>query len=649
MSYLKFDKSQLINLEYSLNRELLRANMSGCYYSTTLNGCNTRKYHGLLVCPLSNFNNEKHLLLSSLDISVIYKDEEINLGIHRYKGGFYDPKGHKYLRDIEFGQVPVITYRIGEVVITVERLLVEKKQQILIKYTLNNAPENLLFRFRPFLAFRYIHNLSKANLFVNRKYNSVINGISISLYEGYPDFFMQFSKDVEYIPVPDWYYNIEYPEELKRGYDYLEDLFLPGYFELSAGPGESVIFAAGTENAIPSSLKQRFTNELKKQTHRFTFASSLVNAGNQFIFREKNETNIIAGFPWYDSITRQSFISLPGLALATNNNSLYSDVLNTCKPHLNNGLFPDNIYSAKPEYHSADAPLWFIWALQQYVKTKKSPRGFWLNFSSTVKKILNAYKESVPGYIGTTKEGLVYSEKENTALTWMDSYVNGKPVIQRSGLAVEINALWYNAVSFALEMTELTKDREFINQWADIPEKAGNAFLQTFCNEGHNHLADVVKNGIADWSVRPNMIIAAAMKYSPLSVERKKHILNVAKQKLLTKRGLRTLSPDHLNYKGIIKGNQDERQASVHQGAAYPWLMQFFAEAYLHVHSKGGLTFLRQMMDFFEEEMTEHCMGCLSEMYDGDPPHKAKGALSQAWNVAGVLYALDLIHNYKSE
>jgi predicted glycogen debranching enzyme len=647
MSYLKFDKSQLINLGYSLNRELLRSNMSGCYYSTTLNGCNTRKYHGLLVCPLSNFGDEKHLLLSSLDISVINKEEEINLGIHRYKGGFYDPKGHKYLRDIEFGQVPVITYRIGEVVVTIERLLVEKKQQILIRYTLDNAPENIIFRFRPFLAFRNIHSLSKANLFINRKYNSIINGISIRLYEGYPDFFMQFSKDVEYIPVPDWYYNIEYVKELRRGYEYLEDLFMPGYFELSAEPGESIIFSAGTENAPLSSLKQKFTNELNKQTNRFTFTSSLVNAGKQFIFRKKNETSIIAGFPWYDSITRQSFISLPGLALATNNNSLYSEVLNTCKLHLNNGLFPDNIYSAKQEYHSADAPLWFIWAIQQYIKTKRSPRGFWLNYCSTVKKILNSYKKSLPGYIGTTKEGLIYAEKENTALTWMDSYVNGKPVIQRSGLAVEVNALWYNAISFALEMAELIKDKKFVHHWADMRKKVGNAFLQTFCNEGHDNLADVVKNGIADWSVRPNMIIAAAMKYSPLSLEQKKRILSVAKQKLLTKRGLRTLSPDHLNYKGFIKGNHDEREASVHQGTVYPWLMQFFVEAYLQVHNKGGLTFLKQLMDIFEEEMTEHCVGTLSEMYEGDPPHKAKGALSQAWNVAGVLYALDLILNYK--
>ncbi|MFW5822405.1 MAG: amylo-alpha-1,6-glucosidase, partial [Tangfeifania sp.] len=161
------------------------------------------------------------------------------------------------------------------------------------------------------------------------------------------------------------------------------------------------------------------------------------------------------------------------------------------------------------------------------------------------------------------------------------------------------------------------------------------------------HLADVVRNGQADWAVRPNMVIAAAMKYSPLSTEQKKSVLSVTKKKLLTKRGLRTLSPDHLRYKGTVEGNQDEREGAIHQGAAWPWLMQFFVETYLKIHGRGGLPFVRQLMEVFEEEMTEHCIGTLSEFYDGNPPHKARGATSVAWNVAGVFYAMNRIQNYK--
>jgi predicted glycogen debranching enzyme len=647
MSYLKFDKEQLTNLEYSLNREILRSNRAGSYISTTLCGCNTRKYHGLLVCPVSNFGGEKHVLLSSLDVSLVQEEEEFNLGIHRYRGGIYDPRGHKYIRNIEFDQIPKITYRIGNALLTVERILVAKKEQILIRYTLEGVTEKMVLRFKPFLAFRNIHMLSKANLYVNSKFKNVLNGIRVRLYDGYPDLFMQFSRKNEFIPVPDWYYNMEYVKEMHRGYEYLEDLFVPGYFELQLKSGESVIFIAATENATPLSLKQRFTRELNKRTRRFTFLSSLKNAGEQFISHKNYETDIIAGFPWYESITRQTFVALPGLALATGRNALYPEVLNTYKKYLKKGLFPDNIRSAAPVYHSADAPLWFIWAVQQYAGNIRSPRGVWLNYGHAVKEILYHMKNRIHDTIHMTSEGLVYARKEGIALTWMDSYAAGEPVVQRGGLTVEANALWYNAVVFALEMAIQSGDEDFIREWKEIPQMTGDAFLRTFRNQGHEHLADVVKDGIADWSVRPNMVIAVSLEHSPLSKEQKKLVLSTAKKKLLTPRGLRTLSPDHLRYKGTVEGNPDQRESAIHMGAAWPWLMQFFVKAYLDIHGKGGLPFVKQLLETFEEAMTEHCVGTLSEVYNGDPPHRGKGAVSQAWNVAGIFYALHLINTYK--
>jgi glycogen debranching enzyme len=196
-------------------------------------------------------------------------------------------------------------------------------------------------------------------------------------------------------------------------------------------------------------------------------------------------------------------------------------------------------------------------------------------------------------------------------------------------------------------MSRLSGDKAFIQRWKNIPQQVGNAFLRTFWSEEREYLADVVKDGVADWAVRPNMVIAAALKHSPLSKEQKKLVLSAAKQKLLIRRGLRTLSPDHLRYKGVVEGDPAQREAAIHQGAAWPWLIQFFVEAYLDIHGRGGLPFVRQLLDTFEETMTEHCVGTLSEVYNGDPPHKGKGALSQAWNVAGVFYALNRIHNFK--
>lgn len=648
MGYLNFDRDQLVNLEYSLSKEIIRTNRAGSYISTTLCSCNTRKYHGLLVCPLPNFGGEKHVLLSSLDASVIQKGNEFNLATHRYKGGVYEPKGYKYLFDIQMNKVPKYTYRVGDVVLTVERLLVEREEQLLIKYTVEETSTPIKLRFKPFLAFRNIHHLCKANMYANSKYRDVKNGVSICLYENFPDLYMQFSKKPEYVPVPDWYYNIEYQKELTRGYEYLEDLLVPGFFEIQAKKGDTIIFSASTFESKPAQFKTYFDSELQKRRPRENFRDSLENAADQFISLRNGDTDIIAGFPWYDSITRQTFISLPGLDISKKEPGFVPSVLETYKKYLKDGLFPNQINAGIPVYGSADSSLWFIWAIQQYLKIHPSTTGVWENYKNTIIEILTNLRKSTWKYIGLTKENLVYAEKENCALTWMNSYASGNPVVDRAGMPIEINALWYNAICFALQLAEKSGDTAFVSHWKSMPEKIAASFLKTFYNKGHDYPADVVKGKIADWSVRPNMIIAAAMDFTPLSKEQINSILTVAQQKLLTSRGIRTLSPDHIRYRGLVEGNPNEREAAIHQGAVWPWLTQFFTEAWLKVHGKSGILFLKKVIEGFEEELTEHSIGTMSEMYNGNPPHKAKGAISQAWNVAGILYSSYLIDNYKN-
>lgn len=646
MHYLKFDKQQLVNLEYSLFKEILRSNRAGSYLSTTLNGCNTRKYHGLLVCPIESFGGEKHVLLSSLDETVIQNEAEFNLGIHRYKGGTYEPKGHKYIRNVEFDALPKITYRVGGVVLTKERLLVEKEEQILIKYTLEEATSPTTLRLKPFLAFRNIHQLSKANMFVNRKFGKAKNGIKTCLYKGYPNLYMQCSKAIDYVAVPDWYYDIEYLKEQKRGYEHLEDLFVPGYFEFPMKKGESIIFSAGLKEANPVSLKQRFTKQQNKRGYKETFKNVLEQAAHQFIMHEGYTADIVAGFPWYNSITRQTFIALPGLCLSFNDQKLCAKVLDSYLKYFNDGFFPDQIKDKKLQYNSADTSLWFVWVIQQYLKKSSNPKLLWKMYGEVIKRILNAYATGTAGHIKALPNGLIYAEKKDSALTWMNSSINGKAVLPRPGLAVEVNALWFNAICFALDLADMAGDKEFIMQWKHMCKKVAESFLATFWSNEHACLADVVKDDQHDWAVRPNMLIAVAMDYTPLSKEQQKQVLSAVKRKLLTSRGLRTLSPDHLRYIGNISGGPHERELAVHQGTVWPWLLQFFVEAYLKIHKRGGLPFVKQIVESFEAEMTEHCIGNISEMYDGDPPHFGKGAISQAWNVAGVSYALNMVQNY---
>jgi predicted glycogen debranching enzyme len=645
MSYLKFDKNLLVNLEYSLQREVLRSNRAGSYISTSLSGCNTRKYHGLLVCPLEELDGEKHVLLSSLDESVVQHGSVFNLGIHKFIGDHYEPKGHKYIRDFSMDIIPRTTFQVGGVVLIKERILVEKEQQLLIKYTLEESHSPTVLRFRPFLAFRNVHQLSKANLYANTRYSEIENGIKIKLYDGYPFLYMQFSKSMEFIPAPDWQYGIEYPKEQNRGYEYKEDIFVPGYFEIPIKKGESIIFSASTKESLPRSYKPIFAREVKNRVPRDTFLGSMTNSAQQFFVKKNDQTDLIAGFPWYESITRQTLIALPGLTLDLNDHTTCEQVLDTQIESLKDGLFPKFPGKSGTFYDSIDAPLWFFWSVQQFYRQIKNADKIWKKYGPAMKSILSSYKNGTDFNIHMLENGMIYGKTSNVALTWMDSYVDGKPVVQRSGIPVEVNALWYNAITLALELAEAEDDQEFISEWKDLPALVAKSFVDLFWSEERQYLADCIDGDTKDWSIRPNMLIAAALEFSPLDREKQKAILSTIKRELLTPRGLRTLSPRDPRYKGICQGNNQERELAIHQGTVWPWFISFFVESYLRIHKRGGLPFVKKIIEGFEVEMTENCIGTISEMYNGNPPHRGEGAISQAWSVAALIHAYKLLEN----
>ena len=645
MSYLKFDKEKLVNLEYSLQREFLRTNRSGAYSSTTLAGCNTRKYHGMLIVKLDELDGGKHVLLSSLDETIIQHDTQFNLGIHKYPGDFYEPKGHKYIRNFEMETIPKVTYRVGGVILTKTRMLVEHENQVIVKYTLEEANSPTILRFKPFLAFRNVHELTRANMVANGKYTKVKNGIKMCLYEGYPELYMQFSKDTDFVPVPDWSRNIEYMKEQARGYDYQEDLYVPGYFELPIKKGESVFFSASTENCNPATLKKLYSFEKTRRIPRDSFINCLLNAAQQFIWERKDGKDIIAGFPWYESIPRQTLLALPGLLLTQSDIPTYEEILKTNLNRLKDGLLPKYI-GMTGDYDAADAPLFAIQAIQE-LKPFKEKKELWKSYGPAIKEILSSFKKGTRFNIHMEPTGLIYAKQDGIALTWMDAYVDGKPVTQRGGLTVEINAAWYNAVCFALELAESAKDKAFTNEWSSYPELIGQSFLSTFWNDEKCYLADYVDGSYVDWSVRPNMIFAASFEYSPLSREQKKSVISTVRNELLTPRGLRSLAPNGYNYKGHCLGDVNKRSAAAHMGSVYPFLIYPFVKAYLDIHKVGGLSFVKLIMAGFEEEMSEHCVGTLSEIYEGNPPYTARGAISQAWNVGGVLSATSLLEKFE--
>ena len=650
MNYLKFDKTQLVNLEYSLSREILRSNRAGSFCNTTIIGCNTRKYHGLLVCPVKQYENRRYVFLSSLDETVIQRNSEFNLGIRKYAGEIYDPKGHKYVVDFYTDIVAGTVYQVGGVQLYKESLLVDQKEQILLRYTLLDAHSPTKLRFRPFLAFRDMHALTHANLEANTYATPVKNGVSIQMYPNLPALYMQFSKSVEFVPVPDWYYGIEYPVEQERGYDFSEDLLVPGYFEVDIQKDESIVFSASLQEENPTVFKRYFTTQFERRLPRSSYMHCLTNAAQQFIVRrdEDKTAEVIAGYPWFGVWGRDTFIALPGITLGIDDPKTCRDVLNTMVGRMEGGLFPNMGSRENPAFNSVDAPLWFISAVQQYAAYTEKNGEVWKLYGEAMKTILGNFRNgTLPYNIHMDDNGLIYAGQEGKALTWMDAVVNGKGVTPRIGYAVEIQALWYNAVKFTLALAEEAGDKKFVKAWENLPERIAKSFVAAFWDEEKGYLADVV-NGEKDWAIRPNQVFAASLPYSMIDNEIKKSVLDVVNSQLVTPRGLRTLSPEDPAYEGVYEGAQEKRDSAYHQGTVWPWLLEGFSAGWLRIHKKSGVAYIDNLLHGFEEEMTQHGIGTISEIYNGDPPHQAKGTISQAWSVAALLQMFKMVEKYSA-
>jgi len=636
MGYIKFDKNELINLEYSLSKELVRSNRAGSFSCTTIIGCNTRKYHGLLICPQPLLDDQPHVLLSKVDETIIQREAEFNIGVNKYPGS-YNPKGHKYVRNFSADLIPVITYRVGGVIMTRETMFVTHEERVLIKYTLVEAQSPTRIRMSPFLAFRNIHSLSKKNIYLNTKYQEIPNGIKVQMYDGYSNLYIQLSKKGgEYVHVPDWYNDIEYLEEKHRGYEYHEDLYVPGFFEIGIRKGESIIFSASTSEMKPANLSRLFNKELKKRIPRDSFENSLANASEQFFFKYRDKTGIIAGYPWYGRLGRFTFIALPGLSLGIDNQDVCNEVVDTMVKEMQGPFFRETGNGSGAFFGAADTSLWFFRVLQQ-CPLKKTKKDTWDRYGKTMHHILESYAAGTSNGIKMMDNGLIYIDESAPDLTWMNAKIEGKCVIPRYGYVVEVNALWYNAICFALDLAKNVNEKEFINRWKTIRDKVRENFSAVFWNKEQEGLADFVTREKTDLSVRPNQIIATSLPHSPLEEPVRKLVIDRVIKELLTPRGLRSLSPKDPLYKGKYQGNVEQRESAFHQGTAWPWLLEHFAEGFLKIYGEDGKEYIRKIYEGFNEAITENAIGTISEIYEGDPPHKGAGAISFAPSVAALI------------
>ena len=644
MSALTFDKSELGNLEYSLQREMLATDRIGGYMSTTIVCCNTRRYHGLIVSPIDT-SDRTYVLLSALDETIIQHDQTFNLALHRFKGT-YEPRGHKYITDFEYTPTPTITYRVGGVILKKEMLWIHKRTQLMIRYTLVDAHSETRLRLRPFLAFRDKHALTHANMEADGHSYPAVNGVKCRLYSSFPWLYLQTNKpDTEFVPAPDWYYNFEYLQDIARGYDGYEDLMTTGYFETELKKGESIIFSASLdEMGSAKTIEELFQGSIARRTHKIDFISCLEHSARQFLIRRPgNRTEVIAGYPWHGVSGRQTFVALPGITLRQNHKEDCIDALDTQVRNMCNGMFCGDFSAAT----AADTPLWFFWTLQQ-LEAQIGDQAIWERYGEAMKQILESYKQGVAGRVILNDNGLIWASAERTPLTWMNSVIAGSPVTPRNGYQVEVNALWYNAVCYTLKLAAENGDKKFVKAWEKLPEKTKASFNELF-HLAEGYLADSVGFEGPVKEIRPNMIIACGLPYKMLDEQAQLEVIQTVRQHLLTPKGLRTLSPRNPLYKGSQEGTPEERDFAGKNGSVWPWLLEFYVQACFDINGDAFLPQAEEILEGFEEDIQSYGIGSIGELFDADPPYAPRGAISQAWSVASVLDIHAMIQARKAD
>ena len=650
MCYLRFDKTQMTNLQDSLFKELLITNRSGAYCSTTLVGCNIRKYHGLLVVPVPEIDDENHVLLSSLDETVIQHGAEFNLGLHKYQGENYSPKGHKYIVSFEWEKVPTWVYRIGGVLLKKEIAYDTTTFRLYIRYTLLDAHSATTLRLKPFLAFRSVRQWTHENGAANTGFEAVENGIRMCLYQGYPDLYMQLNHKAEWHHQPDWYRGLDYPKERERGYDSSEDLVVPGYFEMPIKKGESIIFTASLASVAPRQMGKLMDAEIAALDSRDSFYHCLVNAAHQFKVQKDGENYLLAGYPWFKCRARDMFIAMPGITLSIGEVEMYEKYMETAakaiRSYINKEPLPVAIY----EMEQPDTLLWAIWCIQQYGKYVSRQKCN-ERYGGLLREMIKFIRDGKHSNLFLHDNGLLYSNGRDRAVTWMNAQSNGRPITPRSGYIVEFNALWYNALKFYEQILSENggeENKALAAQFAAEAEKTARSFKEVFLNE-YGYLLDYVDGQMMDWSVRPNQLFAIALDFSPLDMKERKSVLDICTKELVTPKGIRSLSPKSGGYNPMYIGRQEQRDFAYHQGTAWPWLTGFYLEAYLRVYRMSGVNYIERQLIGFEEELFYHCVGTIPELFDGNPRFSGRGAISFAMNVSGILRAIRLLEKYNNE
>lgn len=636
----------------ALGREWLETNGLGGYASSTIWDCHTRKYHGLLVLPLAQPRG-RYVLLSKVDASIGLEGGTVSLATNRFPGVFH-PTGYEHIASFASDPCPRTDFHLGRVHVRRRVLMPYRRNTVILKYERLDTDGPVRLFLEPLIAFRDFHGLTAANPALQGEVCQNGELSIIEPYPGMPSLYLDGSRALSFQRQPEWVYRVEFQRERERGFDYHEDLFRPGVIAVDLVRGEPFFLRAGIEAAnVPAAtlwrreIRRRRALAIHCQRDPAPLQTLKRQAQNFLVRNEQGEASVVAGYHWFGEWGRDSMIALPGLTFACGRLEEGLEVLETFARHERNGLIPNyfNPGSQEHAYNSTDGALWFFWAVQEYLAAGGDEGRFKRLLFPVCARIVEAFLQGRTPDAQVRADGLLDVGNAHTQLTWMDAQVNGQPVTPRHGLAVELNALWFNALSFYLDYGAkfgLLVDRRAVAARASVKR----AFGPTFWLPDANYLADVVGANGVDAALRPNQLFAVSLPYSPLSKQRMRGVVKAAKEQLATPYGLRTLAPSDPAYKGGYGGTSEARDGAYHQGTVWPWLVGHFAAACLRVAEdrQREKEYLRTTFEpLFNAHLAENGLGGISEIFDGDPPHRGNGCISQAWSVAEAIRTMAML------
>ena len=635
-----------LSLDAQLSREWLTVNHLGGYAASTLPGCNTRKYHGLLVAAMSP-PVRRMVLLSRVEETVFYDGWPHPLASNEYPDAMH-PQGYRLLRGFSNEPFPRWAYQNEGWTLEKQLRLLKGQNTVVLSYTLMGSAKPVELEVRPLLALRGIHELMY-------QWNAPLSPQDISPTQHHipathstPEVF--FAHDGKFLGEGYWYLNTIYRREKERGYSGLEDLWSPGVVRFTLAPGQTVNFVCSTDPIeLPRVLDQaegQFAGTIApaiggEKADAALEALSL--AADQFVVTTREgRSTLMSGYPWSAPSGRDAMIDLPGLLLVTGKLTTAKAVLEHFAGLLERGLMPSEFPTdgTAPHYRGADVSLWFVNAVREYLRYSGDDKTARKLFD-VIDEILLTYARGTALGVRADAEGLLSTGAAGFAATWMNAEVDGTAVTPRQGRAVEINALWYNALRIGAEMARRFQHVVRAEELFMLANKVRVGFNRRFWNEAAGCCFDVVSDLGADGAIRPNQIFAISLPYPVLNIERHAAVLSKVREELLTPAGVRTLSSKDPNYHGRYGGAIGARDRAYHQGCAYPWLLGPFVSAFVRVYGRGATTReqARGMLKGCLDHVRGRGVGQVHELFDGDSPHAPGGLTASGRSVAEVLRA----------